>query len=434
MALVMVLASIAILAVFVADMFESTSTSHAIAAQQRDRLQAEYMARSGLNLSRVLMSRQNANALTALVTPFYQQMLQSQPPSSLPLHLAAHEILLPFCNYDESTAVSQEAAFTLADAKGFGDNPGTCEIIAVSENSKINVSKPLSSAGDIARESVAEQMFGLMGGFQAESPYDPLFEQPDAHGNFHTRLDVVSALIDWWDEDTQRTVFDPGAREVTTAAGEDDIYSTLDDPYQVRNAAFDSLEELRLVRGIGDDFWATFIEPEPDDPRRRTVTIYGSGLVNVNEARARVLLTRACAILTSPQSLCEDVLEAAKFEELVNTLRAQFPLPVFANPHLFVEFLSGNGNIFQLLQGYLATAGLETLMFTPISPTPQEAQALNRWFVADARIVAFQIDGFAGRGRVQVSAIINNDDRWNPPPPNAGSMPELGVFHHYRID
>ncbi|NJN06289.1 MAG: hypothetical protein HC814_07910, partial [Rhodobacteraceae bacterium] len=63
----------------------------------------------------------------------------------------------------------------------------------------LNVSDPLNFDGDIARTSVAMQTFAMMGGYQSPSPFDPLFEQRDADGQFTSRLDVVSALIDWWD-------------------------------------------------------------------------------------------------------------------------------------------------------------------------------------------------------------------------------------------
>ena len=40
----------------------------------------------------------------------------------------------------------------------------------------------------------------------------------------------------------------------------------------------------RWLRGVTDDFWATFVEPSLDDPSERAVTIYGAAKVNPNEA------------------------------------------------------------------------------------------------------------------------------------------------------
>ncbi|MDH5492711.1 MAG: hypothetical protein OEY14_12230, partial [Myxococcales bacterium] len=55
-------------------------------------------------------------------------------------------------------------------------------------------------------------------------------------------------------------------------------------------------------------------------------------------------------------------------------------------------------------------------------------------FVTAARILNIQVTGTAGRASVRIDAIVNNHSRWTPPPPNAGSMPGLGIFHYYRID
>ena len=63
---------------------------------------------------------------------------------------------------------------------------------------------------------------------------------------------------------------------------EDAWYQLLQKPYRRKNAPYDSLEELHMVRGIGDDFWATFVDPDPADPRKREMTVWGQGTVNVN--------------------------------------------------------------------------------------------------------------------------------------------------------
>ena len=77
---------------------------------------------------------------------------------------------------------------------------------------------------------------------------------------------TVAAVIDWWDEDEQRTLFDPGAAKVNSSGREDDIYGRFAEPYRIKNAPFDSLDELRMVRGFTDDFWATFVEPDRTPP------------------------------------------------------------------------------------------------------------------------------------------------------------------------
>jgi general secretion pathway protein K len=422
---------IAILAVLLADMHQSTSTALAVAANQRDRLQAEYAARSGMNLTRLLVA--NEPAIRQIVTPIYQ-MLLGRPPPQLPIWAMANDVLAPICRFEETQETAAAAGVDITGIRGLGDDPGTCEILALAENSKINVSDPLLRDGDEARRSISMQLFAMVGGYQSPSPFDPLFERPDADGNTTTRLDVVSALIDWWDRDTERTTFDPGAGTVSSAGPEDDVYSRYDDPYRVKNAPFDSMEELRLVRGIGDDFWATFVEPDPDDPSTRTITIYGSGSVNPNEAPPEVLLARLCSFLEG-QALCTDATQAAKFIQLVRTVRAMFPVPFFTRSADFLNFVEGRGGERDLYPMLRLLLGPDNpLLFTPVTIPNELRTEVDRSFVTAARILTIQSTGFAGRSHVRIRAVLNTHDRWAPPPPNAGSMPSLGVFHHYRID
>ena len=64
-ALVVVMAAVTIMAVFVAELMENTSTDFHVATAERDRLKAEYLAKSGINLNRLLIAREPPSAWTA---------------------------------------------------------------------------------------------------------------------------------------------------------------------------------------------------------------------------------------------------------------------------------------------------------------------------------------------------------------------------------
>ena len=438
-ALVVAITTVAILSAMLAEMHEATSTAFAVSMAERDRLQAEYMADSGLDLTRLLVAGEPR--IRQLVTPMYQ-MLIGRPPPTLPVWNLADSILAPFCHRPgmgqspaEGEDAQEGATFdAFSSAQGLQDLPGTCTIVSVAENSKININDPLYLDGDRARRSVAMQLFALMGGYQSPSPYDPLFQSEDADGQFTSRQDVVSSILDWWDPDTERSSFDPGAATVTSAGSEDDLYQRLDEPYKIKNAPFDSLEELRLVRGIGDDFSATFVEPQPHDPVSRVLTIYGSGAVNPNEAPPAVLLARVCSYVDD-QPLCTDPSEAAKFIQLLSTVRAMIPIPFFTRAADFLTFLEGRGgaqDLYPMLVGYLGPDS--PLLFRPITVPADKRRDMEGSFVTGARIIDVQVTGQVGRSSVTLDAILNFHDRWTPPPPNAGRMPGLGIFHHFRID
>jgi len=444
-AMLVAILTILILAIVLADMHQNTATSFQLATTQRDRLRAEYMARSGVNLTRMLIA--NEPAIRTAVQPVYQAMLGGRRLPQLPIWSFANEVLEPFCNYEAAQANRDQSGIDFSAAAGLGDTGGTCQIVAFAENSKLNLNNPLHLAGDQGRLNVAMQVFAMTGGYQAQSPFDPLFERRDGDGQITTRLDIISALIDWWDYDAQRTVFDPGAGRVESNSGaEDDIYQSFRDPYQVKNAPFDTMAELRLIRGVGDDFWATFVEPDPDDPTTRTLTIYGSGKVHLNEARAEVLLARTCSIIPA-QPLCTDPTEAAKFLQIINTARALAPIPWFSNVNDYVQFLQGQGQGIAL-RPMLEGLGLgPDLLPQPVTITSQQQQQMAQVFLTSAAIIFVQSTGRVGAceedpeergpGRctaIRIRSVLNFDRPWTPPPPNAGQMPPLGVFHYWRVD
>ena len=427
------MAAIAILAVLLSELHESQGTGFLVATTDRDQLRAEYLAKSGVNLTRLLVGREPQ--IRAVVNIPYQALMK-RPAPQLPVWRFANEMLQPFCNYDQAVETARGSGIDLAAAEGLGSTGGTCEIVSLAENSKINVNDPLNLDGDTARSSVAMQLFALVGGYHSPSPYDPLFEQRDADGQFTSRLDVVTGVIDWWDRDQNRTIFDPGAGTVSSAGGEDDVYSLFRDRYEVKNAPMDSNEELRMVRGVGDDFWATFVEPDPDDPDSRNITVYGSGAVNPNEARPEVLLARVCSFLgQSLPPLCADAGEQAKFIQLLNTVRSILPIPWFTLVRDFLNFLEGRGGEYDLYPVLQSMLGPEhPLLFMPISIPPDQRGPINNAFVTAARILTIQVDAEVGRARTRIRTVANFHDRWTPPPPNSGQMPGLGIFHYYRIE
>lgn len=439
-ALIIAMTAIALLTIALADLHETTSTAFANSISQRDSLRAEYMAKSGLNLTRLVVA--NEPGIRRVIVPIYQAMV-GRPPPQLPVWRYADLLLRPFCRHDRAArreasrmgeGFSEELPIDMQSTQGLDATPGRCEIVALAENSKINVNDPLSLDGVQARRSVAMQMFAMMGGYQQPSPFDPLFANRDADGQYTSRQDIVSAMIDWWDEDTERTNFDPGTGETTSEGTEDDVYRLFDDDYEPKNAAFDSLEEMRLVRGVGDDFWATFIEPTQDDPEARAVTIYGSGAVNPNEAPPAVLLARLCSFLESA-TLCTNPAEAAKFIQLVNTARSIIPVPFFTRSSDFLNFVEGRGgsrDLYPMLRGFLGEGN--ELLFTPIVVPRERRGEVNNSFVTAARILTVNVTGTSGRARVRINTVMNFHDRWTPPPPNGGSMPGLGIYHNYRVE
>ncbi len=83
--------------------------------------------------------------------------------------------------------------------------------------------------------------------------------------------EIASAIIDWRDADS-----------VSLALGaESSYYSTLRYPYPCKDAGFDLLDELLLVRGVTATIYNSV---------KNHLTIYGQGRVNVNTAATAALM------------------------------------------------------------------------------------------------------------------------------------------------
>jgi general secretion pathway protein K len=116
----------------------------------------------------------------------------------------------------------------------------------VDEESKININK--------ASVQVMARLFNLAGLDESEAG------------------DLASSIVDWRDEDSQLN--SPGG-------GEDSYYRLLPEPYEAKNAPFQALDELLLVKGVNENIFQKI---------RKYITIYGNGRVNINTAAKPVLM------------------------------------------------------------------------------------------------------------------------------------------------
>jgi general secretion pathway protein K len=440
-ALLISLVALAILSVLVTDLHETTGMSFSASMAARDQLRAEYLAKSGINLTRMLIGQEKN--IRPMLNPLFALLPGGRKAPQIPVWRFANMVLEPFANFDGAKENARSAGFDLDISEGLGNTGGTFEIEATAENGKISVNDPRLQDAISARTTVASPLYSLMGGLQSPNIYDPLFSQFDEKGRLNTRLDVIANIIDWWDADEQRTNYDPVMGTVTTSGGEDaDYYRDQVEPYTIKNAPFDTLEELRLVRGVGDDFWATFVDPDPEDSTARQLTIYGGGRINPNEAHPRVLLARVCTFPEfREQLLCNDPLEQGKYINLFMIARTRIPgVPAFSRSGDFVNFMLGKPDSMygQVQKPAELTGQAAYILFTPLVIPPNAdknlERQLRRMFATFANIITIESTGNVGRSKRRIKAVINIDQKWIPPPPNAGRLPPLGIFAYYRLD
>ncbi len=410
-ALVMVMGAIAILTVMLAEFQDETSAELAAATSQRDGLQAEYMARSAVNLSRLLIATEPT--LRKAIAPLFQLMKKTPP--QLPVWEFSDRLLGAFNDEEAGKDFAATVGLDLSQGKNLGLKGGKYELVIVDEDSKINVN--LGAANDIAHIRLAQEIMSLIGPIQ----YSTIFEQKDGSGQFSDRISVCQAIIDWADVDEQAFNCDLSQLSAAQNAGvEDAWYQLLPKPYRRKNAPYDSLEELHMVRGVSEDFWSTFIDPDPTNPKKRVVTVWGQGAVNVNTANAQTLLGVVCAGAPTAD-ICTNLDQASLFLTGVTMARGiTMGAPMFGNTKDFVSALSGKGQLGPLL----ASIGMKPVVFKSQSEFQKSITTESKMFSVYAVGVK---KGYRRETRVQVHAVIDFRNAPNlslpAPPTNALGTP-----------
>jgi general secretion pathway protein K len=270
----MVLVAVALIGAIVSEFQDSSNVAFDLAYAARDELRAHYLARSAVNVSRLLLHIQKT-----YVDPYRRQGINIQlwklpivDSGTLEGMVSGAGALQALGIGDGDTAqrIAREPrpSGSTKSAPGFVALGGTFTAEVESENAKINVNA-CCRPDQIA--VLRRQLEGLF----LPSQYNPLFEERKADGQFASREEVASAIVDWVDPDTAKSGLEGGF--------EDDRYLRLRDPYKSKNSKLDTLQELHLVKGVDDDFMHAFASH---------LTIYGGQFV-VNVATAEPDVVKA---------------------------------------------------------------------------------------------------------------------------------------------
>jgi general secretion pathway protein K len=402
-ALIMVLGAIAIMVVMLAEFQDDAGAEFAAATAARDAVQAEYFARSSIALERLLIASEPT--MRAAITPLF--MLMKSTPPQLPVWEYSDRILGAFNDSDGSKDFSSLSGLDLSMAKNVGLKGGHFEVMVVDEDAKLNVN--MGAANQIAHIRLAKELMSAMAPIQ----YDPLFTQRDSTGNFHDRLTICSAIIDWADVDEQLFSCDvnggPGSNAV-----EDSWYQMLPKPYRRKNAPYDSLEELHMVRGISDDYWSTFVDPDGTDPRKRIMTVWGQGTVNVNSANPLTLFGLVCSGAPTAE-LCTDPTQMQLFVMGMTMAKGMtMGAPIFGSPKDFVQAMEGKG----MLGPMLTILGLKPVKFQSESDFMKSLSTTSKVFSIYA---VGAVKGFRRETRVKIHTVV--DFRGIQPLTGGGASP-----------
>ncbi|MCP4611398.1 MAG: general secretion pathway protein GspK [Planctomycetes bacterium] len=159
---------------------------------------------------------------------------------------------------------------------------GYCTIVIKDESGKINVNAFKTSDGEIVRHRV-DQMLKLIDHLN----YQHTEQSPVSYS-------LIPAIIDWVDYDDEVTFLPFIKRE--NEGAESNHYMDLIDPYKCKNAPFETLNELLLVKGMTPVIFHGQAADktqniEPVQGIQQYLTIYGDGKININEASPMVILS-----------------------------------------------------------------------------------------------------------------------------------------------
>lgn len=419
-ALVLVLTALTLLTVLLTSAEDDASAELASAVTGRDALKAEYAARSGVNLSRLLIAAEPT--LRQAVAPLFMMMTggKAQAPQ-LPVWQLADSLIGAFNNQEGKEAFGRVMpGLSFETAKNVGLTGAAFQLQIADEDAKVNINVASQSRLDAPKIELARKLRGLL-----EQPqYAPLFEGRDPDGNFSDLTTICAAIIDWTDPDQDQDACDAWglASQSGSAPAEDSYYQLLDTRYPRKNAPFDSIQELRMVRGIGDDFWATFVEPDPFDPTTRSLTVWGKGKVNVNTANERVILSAIYGevCLRDPATaiehkLCTDPMEMQNLLRILGMARALFQgVPLAATTQAFLDLLAGKGPIgAQVLEAF----GIEPVVF-------KHPDQVKRALSVESKVFTIVATGTVKAGnRETVRRVTEVVDFNRAPPPLPAATP-----------
>jgi general secretion pathway protein K len=270
-ALLLVLTWIALMTALVGQFTYGTNVDAAQAANARDELRAHYLAVSAVSLARMLVKiqKQFVDPIMGQAQQLISQAMgggtgtgaagasgsSASPSAGFGFSLRVTDYAGPLMGFfsgskEEVAGLGSLIGIDTSGVKGLGLKSGTFDAEITAEDGKINVN---CGGGFNALADRQKMVFRLLMGLMYSRRFDRLFSESDANGQFATRADVARAIIDWSDNDEQGF-----APDGVSASGEDYRYDDRADKYRAHNDPFDTIEELKLVRGVTDGFMEAF--------------------------------------------------------------------------------------------------------------------------------------------------------------------------------
>jgi general secretion pathway protein K len=410
-ALLLVLTTIAILSSVAADFGYQSRVNLRLTENARDELRAYYLARSAVNLSRLLLHFQKqVDQMGAQIGPVLSNVLAGQRTGTpgvpgvaapannlgirlweiLPIDSNAMTALLgggdlsALKNAEASAGQPAPPETRRPQIEGprlhtFGSFEGAFNAKIVDENSRINV-RGLDGLGATPMATLT-QLRAMMN----DPRYDFIFDEEDANHDRVRRDDVILAMKDWIDLDETGTAIDPSNPTnpfVNGFSDENSAYDRYVPRYKAKNAPFDSLDELSMVRGVNDRFMAAFGD-------RLTVWLDVNAKLNINTNDPVQMLTNILSAAANPNDpklrdprLLQIVLQEIQLRKMFSFLGL--------SAQDFIAILKANG--------------------IAVNPVLDNATSPGNFLTSTSDTFRITATGRVGRIEKKVTAVVRYDD------------------------
>jgi len=236
-ALIVVLWVVTLLGMIVGSFAFDAHIEARLTSYYRKRSRADYLARSGLEVAKVVVAKST--------------MVDANADGEA---MAEEDRW-----YEDALRLKQGDSVTVTESL----DVGTLELTIVSERARRNVNL-----------------------LQDETEWEPVLEVADIPEDYWPEL--IESFLDWTDADDVSRV---------DGAETDDFYDELDPPYRARNGALFTVDELLLIKGFSEAIvFGGALDPEDEDSlvvsgMADLLTVFGDRRINANSASRRVLMT-----------------------------------------------------------------------------------------------------------------------------------------------
>lgn len=278
-ALLIVLVTIVLMSASVVEFSYTNRVNLALASNDRDQLKAYFLARSAVNISKLLLSFQFALQDESRETDDDMGRLigRAMRRSNFQIYQYVDLFMGPF---NSGKLESPVGGINLSETgvRGFGDFTGEMGSRVVPEEGRVDINQ-------FAKNEIDESDLAQLCAMVIDERYDPIFEQKDELGDLLDRAAVLQFIIDFVDLDQESIQLGDDCTIRNRGGDEQRPYNRAESRIEPRNGKLTHVAELYQVHGVTPEFMNAFEDQ---------LTVYPVGKPNLNVAQAPVFYSVLC--------------------------------------------------------------------------------------------------------------------------------------------